>query len=538
MYSFLSAVKNKVLDQIPLDEGFLELDFANEDHYRFFMEQVGGLECFNQKHPELAPVLQKLKSEPLRKATPSEAGQYRNGPTDNMVIENLMFKKPLKGEYSPILGDSFDGTTMAKISADYINKKDHISVVTQLYDVTQGIQLLSVVEDVNDTSKYNGNVRADYPKYIQNAPREFMIHSTFYAAEKTADDLYQLKGYVTKAIGFELKANNQIIKSFTLNAPVIRADHRNIKDHTEVKIAYRREGNIPDYDYSNDDQPFKDGQNTKILVRVPFSITVEACPKWWISGVDEKYGFRMWLSNMVNGTVNNYCNFDQIVQKQDAFDDQNRCIKMTVTFPDDWKNILDFSKVGYVAYTDVDFYAGLGMVMSCADYDMTVGVSAKSGAVDYDLLNIESKKIFIQWGCIARDTQILMADGQVKRADAVMIGDRLRNATGGSSTVKTVLSGTEETLYQIVTTNHTVKMTYDHTVLTTLGLLPAKDVKPGMFIQTQTIPEQVLTIEEVAYNDKVFNFEFDEETVIIGNSLMIGDSLLQKNIKELTSYEY
>lgn len=542
MYRFLPDYHNNVLNQIDMETGFLELDFSDEEHYQFFLSQVGGLENFKQKHPHLIPALHQLKTAPLMRSTKLSSDGYHEGPEDKMAIENLLFHQAQAlqdDQHGQALSASTEGKTMASVIAEYIDKKSHIGVNTVLYDVTNNMQLHSVADEIYDSYKYNGSIKADYPNYIQDTPREFMIHSTFYCSKTASNEheLAQLKAYVTKSVGFTLQGNKDIIKSFTLNAPVIQEAHKKDPNHKQVKISYKRKDAIPDYDYTNDDQAFVDGDDKKILVRVPFSVTVEAAEKWWINGFDETYGYRMWIKNMVNGIINHYGNYEEIVQHKDAFDDQNRCTKMTFTFPESWHNILDFSAVGYKAYDEVDFYSSFGISMSCKDWDMTVSVSVKSDGKDYDTLNIQSAKIYIQWGCVARDTEIVMADGTLKRADGIAIGEFVRSGDGSSVQVKKVLTGYESQLYKVSTGNRTVRLTPDHPVCTEQGLLPAIDLQVGMRLRTVSGLEQITEIGWTDYRDQVYNFEFERETILIGNGMLIGDSMLQNRVKGLIAYE-
>lgn len=540
MYTFLPDYHNKVLSQIDSKTGLLELDFSDEEHYQFYMSQMGGLDTFAGKYPHLVPVLQELRTKPpiTRTVKLSEHG-YHEGPEDIMAIENLIFQKDPSLQSGELLADAPEGKTMAVIVADYVEKKDSIIVSSELYDVTNEMRLHSLAEEVNDTHKYTGLIQADYPHYYQDTPREFMIQSTFTCSTNTQDSFQsaQLKAYVTRSVGFTLSGNRDIIKSFTLNAPVIQEIHRSDPSHTKVKISYIREGSIPDYDYTNDDQPFLDGDNKKILVRVPFSVTLEAADKWWITGFNEEYGYRMWLKNMVNGTINHYCNYDAIIQRKDAFDDQNRCTKMTFIFPESWNNILDFTAVGYKAYTDVDFYSGFSVIMNTHGSNLSIGVSVKSEGEDFDHLNIQCAKIFIQWGCVARDTEIMMDDGSIRRADQVQIGDLVWQADGSAAQVRKILTGHESKLYQISTPHRRVRMTPDHIVCTEQGLLPAIDLTIGMQIRTISGLEPVTVVEWTEYQDTVFNFEFETETVLLGNGLLIGDAMLQNRVKELVAYE-
>jgi len=545
MYQFLPEYHNNVLSQIDPVTGQLELDMSNEDHYRFFLSQIGGLENFRKKHEKqekLVSKLQQLRSTPLKRIVKLSSDGYHEGPEDRMAIENLIFhsQQTLQtNAAAQALDEQTEGKTLADIMAEYVEEKEHIAVYSELYDITNGVLLHSVADEIYNSAKYKGKIEADYPKYIEDKPREFMITSTFYCtnASDSSDELVKLNAYVTKSDAFTLSGNSDIIKSFTLNAPVIKEEHRKDPNHTDVKISYIREGSIPDYDYTNDDQPFVDGDNKKILVRVPFSVTIEAADRWWITGLDQSWGYRMWLKNMINGTINHYCNFEDIKQEKVAFDDQNRCTKMTITFPESWHNILDFTEVGYKPYANVDFYSGFRVVMSTKNITMPVGVSVKSDGKEYDKLNIQCAKIFIQWGCVARETEIMMADGTIKRADQIHVGELVRNAEGGAAEVKKILTGYESRLYKLTTANRTVRMTPDHIVCTEHGLLPAIDVKEGMQLKTESGLEAVVTVDWSDYDDDVYNFEFEHETILIGNGLWIGDAMLQSRVKELVAYE-
>ncbi|WP_458122374.1 Hint domain-containing protein [Paenibacillus sp. Z6-24] len=538
MYKFLTDSHNRVLEQIDPHTGMLELDLSDHDHYDFFLRQIGGIEQFEQRHPHLMPVLKDLQTRPLLRSSKISDTGYHNGPDNKMAIENLIFQPSMQLGSAKKANDNPDGLALASIIAEYIEEKEHISVISHLYDVTNDMLLHTTADNVRNTCSYEGTIQANYPRYFKDTPQEFMIYSTFYCSTRAKNDFEpaRLNAYVTKNEGFTLQGNKDIIKSFTLNDPVIQPKHQNDPAHTEVKISYIREGAIPDYDYTNDDQPFVYENHTKILVRVPFSVTVEAADKWSIIGLDEQYGYRMWLKNMVNGTVNFYGNPDEIIQRKDAFDDQNQCIKMTFIFPQSWNNILDFSEVGYNPYTNVDFYSSFGVVMS-SDYDLTIGVSVKSDGKDYDMLNIQSAKIFIQWGCVARDTEIEMSDGVLKRADQVQIGEMVRCLNGDAVQVRKVLTGYEHRLYSISTASRSIRVTPDHMMCTEQGLQRAIELKVGMQLQTVDGLETITDLKWSDYKDTVYNFEFDTETILIGNGLLIGDSMLQNRKKELIMHE-
>lgn len=50
-------------------------------------------------------------------------------------------------------------------------------------------------------------------------------------------------------------------------------------------------------------------------------------------------------------------------------------------------------------------------------------------------------QIRLYWGCIAEDTQILMADGSVKRADGIAIGDKILDRDGNTLCANGMVTG-------------------------------------------------------------------------------------------------
>lgn len=537
MYSFLSTSRNQVLKEIDPRIGYLELDLSNDHHYDFFIEKVGSLEKFEAENPELKNMVSRLRSERLVRAPFFTEEGLHEGPDDLMAIENLMVrKKPMRSGVDSV-EDDIEGMGLAQIKANYVNKKKRIKVVTEFYDATLGVLLNTLEEYVDDTDQYQGLIIADYAKLVKKEAREFLLTSLFVCSENRlnsgANDL-QLKAYVTKEESFVINGNSNMIKSFTLNDPVMKAGHTG----EEVRVSYLREGVIPDYDYSYPFDPFKNKEHTKITVRMPFSVTVETKESFWIDGIAENYGYDLWLTNMTTGQVRSYAMIPEIIQRKDAFNADNQCIKMTFIFPDEWHNMLDFSKLGYTPFTKIDLYGAFKVLISDEDSTLPIGVSVKSSGDTYDDLNIPCKKIWIQWGCVAKDTKLTMADGTLKEAQFVTMEDSLMDYQGRACQITNIYSGPQDEIQEIKTdSGKHLKITKDHTIFSEKGLIPATELSVGMKIRTKDGLETVVQCEEVEYQDTVYNFKFDKTTVLIGNGIFIGDYILQNSVKELTQYE-
>ncbi|EHQ89888.1 Hint domain-containing protein [Desulfosporosinus youngiae] len=541
MYPSLSDLKNKVLKEIDPRIGYLELDFSNENHYKFFTEQVGGLKKFEEENPELIGVLKKLRKEKKVKTELFRNDGYHDGPDNQMAIENLLVRE--RHSVSNDVNDGNDpaGTGLAEIRADYINTKKRIKVVTEFRDVTLNMLLSTLEEYVDNTNLYNGIITADYSKLVQDKPRQFLIISTFYCSEEHqsgGSTELKLNAYVTKQDSFMVKSNKDMIKSFTVNAPVIQEKHKKDPNHDKVQVSYLRDGVIPNYDYSYPYDPFIDDKHEKILVRMPFSVTVEANDGFWIDGMAEEYGYDLWLTNVVNGQIRAFANYSEIIQRKDAFNSQNQCTKMTFIFPDSWRNIIDNSKLGYQPNTNVDFYGSFKVLITDEFSSLPIGVSVKSYGDLYDRLNLQCPKIWIQWGCVAKETLITLADGTFKEAQYVTMENLIMTRNGTGAKLTNIYKGPQGKIQEIITdSGKSIKMTKDHIIYSENGLLPAFQLLVGMKIRTVDGLESVIQNNEVDYNDTVYNFQFANNQVIIGNGMYIGDYILQNSIKEITQYE-
>lgn len=210
---------------------------------------------------------------------------------------------------------------------------------------------------------------------------------------------------------------------------------------------------------------------------------------------------------------------------------------------------------------DIDFQKGWGMTykepghLKRLSYHFTLYMSAlinnpKDDRGEDILLNdirITSKKsdslalynrmrkIQLMWGCLGKNTGILMADGTVRAIRDIRIGDTVR-CYCGYATVNNIWKGPEEEPCITVTAGgKSVIMTGSHPVLTIEGWKRATNL-----VQIDRIQgiDRVLEIESLSscvYKGDVYNLSLVPESFdyqgIIAEGMVVGDFERQNNLR-------
>ena len=150
------------------------------------------------------------------------------------------------------------------------------------------------------------------------------------------------------------------------------------------------------------------------------------------------------------------------------------------------------------------------------------------------------------WGCLAKGSMILMADGSKKQIEAVKTGDCVMTCfTGASALVVNCWNGKEsQSLIRIEAENGGVlTCSSTHPVITVNGIAAACDIrKDDSLIDSNGAPVKVRTISHVD-GDDVYNLSLEPGetasvyaegrpvagTTMICNGFMVGDNEMQNN---------
>lgn len=136
-------------------------------------------------------------------------------------------------------------------------------------------------------------------------------------------------------------------------------------------------------------------------------------------------------------------------------------------------------------------------------------------------------------GCHARDTQIKLADGSLKRADKIDIGDSLITYGDKVLKVNNIYYGDEEELVAVkFEDGKQIQVSKGHPLLKEDGTgVDVQQLLKGDRILAET--GNAVTVSEVSpvpYQDVVYNFTFEGEeegNYVIANGLYSGDFYAQ-----------
>lgn len=144
-----------------------------------------------------------------------------------------------------------------------------------------------------------------------------------------------------------------------------------------------------------------------------------------------------------------------------------------------------------------------------------------------------SQLLFL-WGCIAPDTPVLMADGSVRPAEEIRIGDRVA-LEDGAGTVKEIYCGNEKKPSVCIETANGKRLccTQEHPVMTKRGFVMAGELNGDD--RVKDVAEGFVEIKMLyrVTQDKVLNFDIDPEkgkrAAIICDGIVTGDNRTQKD---------
>lgn len=129
-------------------------------------------------------------------------------------------------------------------------------------------------------------------------------------------------------------------------------------------------------------------------------------------------------------------------------------------------------------------------------------------------------------GCMNGNTQITMADGSKKKISDVHSGDIVRIVDGRDSKITTIITGWEESLIEIKTTNGTyIQLTSNQPVIEIkTGWKRTSDLKVGDVLLSYSGHDEIEIIEK-APGCEVYNICLEAEGGVgfYANDIAVGD---------------
>lgn len=143
-------------------------------------------------------------------------------------------------------------------------------------------------------------------------------------------------------------------------------------------------------------------------------------------------------------------------------------------------------------------------------------------------------RIKLNWGCVSKDTEVLMADGSVRKISMIKRGDLVYGGkTGAPVQVKDVISGHESVLWCVQSeAGKEIYVSDDHPFVTQNG-----DKRAEELVETDSVRMSDGNFSmmkhrfEEYYGDTVYNLMLEEDDhYFVANGYVIGDQEIQGNV--------
>lgn len=149
--------------------------------------------------------------------------------------------------------------------------------------------------------------------------------------------------------------------------------------------------------------------------------------------------------------------------------------------------------------------------------------------------NFETLPIYILWGCIAKGSQVQLADGRQINIENIEYGDRICTVDKKVSEVINIYRGKEEMMryIRVAGEKNGVLVTLDHPLMTRDGWKSAIDLREGDEIQTNM--DGFIRIDEIytqPYNDMVFSLELETGEGFWANGYAVADIMVENVYKK------
>lgn len=548
------ALKLAVLDETKRHNGSLKLNPQNQQHFDYLVEILGGTDKIKKKAPGVYALLQKQSKEGLKDGSPGKL----NGLYDSVKVRNMVFygrdANELRDEPVQFRIDS-------DVSASYVAPKEGIIVNIDVFD-EDGRPIFNDIADVDQPvdNVYSAAFPCAIARELPEEGKTYQVMATFIAAGQASNGRTLLQSQTSYLSQVYIAKQDSFVDAFKTVSPILKRDvskdspeYRDlVKD--KIVVAYQRSSVIKNWDYSTDqDLITGSGDDEKIQVWLPveFSFSVkgdyfigrkgaDGKPDPQAGYLDKETGFRLEIERLdgKGGVVHNFCNFEDIKQTVEEFDKDGYPRKVSWKMPELWHDVL--LRQGLVnRFTGADIYSCFHMQVSAKkkDLDVVTTLIMESMKVTPTPTTLQSKALYIQWGCLDGDTMICLAGGSQKRIKDIQLGDLVYSMDKAPAKVINIYSGTDNSIYRLTTeSGKTVLASKTHPLFIDGEMKKACDVRIGDRILTRDGYETVMTVHiNAKYRKKVYNLVFEKETAFFGNDIVVGDFAAQQRLERVLS---
>lgn len=470
----------------------LELDLANPMHADYVEECFGGRDYFGEKYPELYLLFQNGINRAKTQSRHNSEREDRKGFRDVAYVVDVIYHREKKCIYA--VGDMNLVKTARRLylSLEIYKGEKLVGHNVEFYsDVNYGsLECYSQPFDIplGEVQQYKAVLTVTWEPEDEDYLRAML-------AAETSDISYG--------------SNVDAVASMTVKDPV----HRVSSESGPIKVVYARGTNDMDYVYPETRDPVT--KEEKVLLDMSGEVHL-----------NEGHIF----GRLVSFNAMLQCDgYGTIVYVRDPSQEEIQPIEDGRGFiwnlDKDWdSSIPDSVKFGQRTHCfdmQLKFYCEQDhmvhkIIVSSKEYPELKGLS------NYQQIS----EIQLFWGCVAEDTQILMADGSVKRADRIAVGDKIRDKDGNIDTITKIISGTSQTMYHLkLESGKELLATDDHPVYTRQGLDAIINLNTNsdlLIAGGKGEYEDVIYCYPIEYRGKIYSFELEKGDTLCTNGIVTG----------------
>jgi hypothetical protein len=468
--------------------GTLKLDLSDDVQYRFLRARLAASGKTPEHYPQFFAMLENLRSR--HQEQKSQVSSLADvAPRDHLIGDFVV----LPG------GTTFEATAFATIQggADY----NFVDVVVWNEDLTQQLSDYGWGEVYGDGRKLKARITGPMPFVGDDV---FVVESTNIVSRGGVDEVYwMLEPVRTPPGGIVFHP-----KDTTKDGIVTICLDRDYGDCDYPMVGYRQV-QIP----------------LKGSITFPFKVLqILNTGQTYVKLVEESGGPR----EMTFGPFSTWLRINPNDPRQVLWDvPQNKGI---------------FNGILFQRYEDVDFFLSVQVMLErpVGPTKVASKISSVRSQTTPGMPSVPKHQIV--YSCLAKGTQILMADGKTVNIEKIAKGSKVvADGSGVALSVTDVSVGIERIPMVRIRDDagHELLMTTSHPVLTPdRGVVWAEELTVGSKVLTRSGPRTLVTVKREMYHDQVYNLKLDTSTLaqktvpegssMYANGFLVGDLGLQK----------
>jgi hypothetical protein len=473
--------------------GTLKLDLSDEVQYRFLRARVAASGKTPESSPQFFAMLEKLRSRHQEQKSSQVTPFAENAPRDHLI-----------GSYVVLPGGTeFEATAFATIQggADY----NFVDVVVWDQNQTQQLSDYGWGEVFGDGRKLKARATGPMPFVGDDI---FIVDSVNLISKGGVDEVYMTSAPVSGTPPGGLVFHP---KDATKDGIVTICLDRNYGDCDYPMVGFRQV-QIP----------------LKGSITFPFKVLqILNTGQTYVKLVEEGGGPR----EMTFGPFFNFVKINPNDPRQ--------------VFWDVPQHMGVFNGILFQRYEDVDFFLSIQVKMERPTNNapptiVTRQIASVSSPSTVGMPSVPKHQIV--YSCLAKGTQILMADGKTVNIEEITKGSKVvADGSGVALRVTDVSVGIERIPMVRIQDDagHELLMTASHPVLTPdRGVVWAEELTVGSKVLTRSGPRKLVSVKRELYHDQVYNLKLDTSTLaqktfpegssMYANGFLVGDLGLQK----------